>query len=77
VLFDDADADDEDTTVLEDAEKDNQNGNQSINPDGMPEDCYLSSQHEFFLVGSYHWKTPVKSATGQNNSKSATVYQRK
>jgi hypothetical protein len=66
MLFDDADADDKDTNVI-----DIQNGNQSINPDEMPEDCSLSSQHEFFLVGSYHRKTPIKSATGQNNSKSA------
>ncbi len=49
---DDADADD-DVFGLVDAEKHDQNGDQSINPDEMPEDYYFSGMIAFFM-GSYY-----------------------
>lgn len=47
---DDADVDD-DAIGSEDIEKDDQNGNQSINPEEMPEDYYFSGMIAFFLWG--------------------------
>ena len=48
--YDDADADD-DGVGSGDVEKDDQNGNQPINPDEMPEDYYFSGMIAFFLWG--------------------------
>ena len=47
---DDADADD-DAIGSDNVEKDDQNGDQSINPDEMPEDYYFSGMIAFFLWG--------------------------